>query len=40
MNENKITKILEKKDNLFNDSMIQKGIRNGIELEKGVALNS
>ena len=39
MNENKITKILEKREDLFNDSMIQKGVRDGIELEKGVALN-
>ena len=38
MNENKITKILEKREDLFNDSMIQKGMRDGIELEKGVVL--
>ena len=39
MDENKITRILEKREDLFNDSMIQKGVRDGIELEKGVALN-
>lgn len=39
MNENKITRILEKREDLFNNSMIQKGVRDGIELEKGVALN-
>ena len=39
MDENKITRILEKREDLFNDSMIQKGIRDGIELEEGVALN-
>ena len=39
MDENKITRILEKREDLFNDSMIQKGMRDVIELEKGVALN-
>ena len=38
LDNEKINEILKNKEKTFDDSGIQRGIKNGIELEKGVVL--
>lgn len=34
-----MSNLIKKHDDLFNDSVVQRGVRDGIEIEKGVVLN-
>ena len=34
-----MSNLIKKHDDLFDDSVVQRGVRDGIEIEKGVVLN-
>ena len=34
-----MSNLIKKHDDLFDDSVVQRGMRDGIEIEKGVVLN-